>query len=201
MTRSSAAHALNEAHRQLNHDRTIDLELASANELLDVGSRHETGIDSLVGVLDSAMRLPPTLTVRIAIPDPAALTTTEVDAFRDRCRAQASDSWREAMSLRQGGFRELPRALLLSFAAAVIGVVSGSLAQGIDGTVTMVVLYAVAFISVVAAWTIGWAPIEQALFDWRAPGHTSAGYELLSRAKIDVVRRPGDDSPEVTQPV
>ena len=51
----------------------------------------------------------------------------------------------------------------------------------------MVLLYAVAFISVIAAWTIGWTPIEQTLFDWRAPGHTAAVYELLSRARLEVV--------------
>jgi hypothetical protein len=51
----------------------------------------------------------------------------------------------------------------------------------------MVILYAVAFIAVIAAWTIGWTPIEQALFDWRAPGHTAAVYELLSRARFEVI--------------
>ena len=42
----------------------------------------------------------------------------------------------------------------------------------------------------IAAWTIGWAPIEQAMFDWRAPAHTAAAYDLLSRARLEVVERP-----------
>ena len=92
--------------------------------------------------------------------------------------------------LRQGGIRELPRALLLAVGAAALGVVSGYLAQGTDSTLLMVLLYAVAFVAVIAAWTMGWTPIEQALFDWRAPGHTAAVYELLSRARVELVERP-----------
>lgn len=110
--------------------------------------------------------------------------------FHDYCQVQANAAWREAMTLRQGGIRELPRALLLSLAAAAIGVVAGYLAQNTDATLPMVILYAVAFIAVIAAWTIGWAPIEQALFDWRAPAHTAAVYELLSQARFEVVERP-----------
>ena len=67
---------------------------------------------------------------------------------------------------------------------------AGDFAQGTDGDLLMVLLYAVAFISVIAAWTIGWTPIEQALFDWRAPAHTAAAYELLSEARVEIVRQP-----------
>jgi hypothetical protein len=69
------------------------------------------------------------------------------------------------------------------------GVVAGYLAQGTDSKLLMVLLYAVAFIAVIAAWTIGWTPIEQALFDWRASGHTATVYELLSCASFEVVER------------
>ena len=184
------AHALHAAHQQLKRDRMIDVELGSLDQLLDSSGRDRSGVDVLVGILDSALRLPATLVVRIALPGEGGVPEPELGAFREHCQVQASDAWCEAMSLRQGGIRELPRALMLSVIAAGLGVVSGYLAQGTDSTLLMVLLYAVAFIAMIAAWTIGWTPIEQASFDWRAPAHTAAGYELLSLARIEVVERP-----------
>ncbi len=177
------------AHRQLMRDGTIDVELGSLGQLLDDDGRNESGVDTLVGTLDSSLRLPDTLVVRIALPSDDGAREPDVAAFRDHCQIQANDAWREAMILRQGGIREVPRALILSVTAAAVGVVAGYLAQGADNTLLMVLLYALAFVSVIAAWTIGWTPIEQALFDWRAPAHTAAAYELLSRARVEVAER------------
>jgi hypothetical protein len=190
MTRPQIAHVVHAAHRQLKRDLTIDVELNSLDQLLDASGRHGSGVDSLVAILDSSLRLPATLVVRIALPGEGGVHEPDVGAFRDHCRDKANDAWLEAMILRQGGIRELPRALGLSLIAAALGVVAGYFAQGTDSTLLMVLLYAVAFISVIAAWTIGWTPIEQALFDWRAPAHTGSAYELLSRARVEVVERP-----------
>jgi len=190
VTRPQIAKAMHAAHRQLRRDRTIDVELDSAEQLLDGNGREGSGVDQLVGILDSSLRLPSALVVRVALPGEANAHEPDVGAFHDYCQVQANTAWREAMTLRQGGIRELPRALLLAVAAAALGVVAGYFAQNTDATLLMVILYAVAFIAVIAAWTIGWTPIEQALFDWRAPGHTAAVYELLSRARIEVVDQP-----------
>jgi len=190
VTRPPIAQVLKAAHQQLEGDRSIDVELSSPDQLLDGDGSSGSGIDTLVGILDSAVRLPATLVVRIALPGGGGGHGPDVGAFRARCQVQANDAWREAMVLRQGGIRELPRALLLAVGAAALGVVSGYLAQGTDSTLLMVLLYAVAFVAVIAAWTMGWTPIEQALFDWRAPGHTAAVYELLSRARVELVERP-----------
>ena len=200
MTRPQIAHVLHAAHRKLKRDRSIDIELDSLDQLLDGNGRDGSGADSLVGILDSSLRLPATLVVRIALPGDGGEREPDVGAFRDHCRIQADNEWREAMTLRQGGIRELPRALLLSVIAAALGVVAGYLAQDTDSTLPMVLLYAVAFIAVIAAWTIGWTPIEQSLFDWRAQGHTAAAYELLSRARVEVVERPheSESSPSVS---
>lgn len=190
MRRPPIAHVLKAAHRQLRGDHSIDLELSSPAQLFDGGGSSESGIDTLVGILESAVRLPSTLVVRIATPGSGGVEELDVGAFRDHSQCQADTAWRDAMILREGGIRELPRALLLAVCAAALGVVTGYLAQGTDSTLLMVLLYAVAFVAVIAAWTIGWTPIEQALFDWRAPGHTAAVYELLSRASLEVVERP-----------
>ena len=190
LSKSNAA--LRAAHHQLRHDHAIDISLASPAQLLNGDGRAESGVETLVGVLDSALRLPATLVVRISMPGEGRISEPQVDAFRGHCRTQANDVWREAMTLRQGGFRELPRALSFSVIAGVFGVVSGYFAEGTDSTLLMVLLYAVAFVAVIAAWTIGWAPIEQAMFDWRAPGHTAAVYELLSQARVEVVDLSGE---------
>jgi len=185
-------HSLRAAHQHLKRDRTIDLELGSLDQLLEGDGRHGPGIDVIAGILGSALRLPDALVVRVALPGWGAGGAPEPDAeaWREQCRIQADEAWIEAMTLRQGGIRELPRALLLSIIAAAIGVVSGYLAQTTSSTLLMVLLYAVAFIAVVAAWTIGWTPIEQATFDWRAPGHVAAAYDLLSRARLEIVAAP-----------
>ncbi len=191
MTRPQIAKTIRAAHRRLKHDQTVDVELNSLDQLLESNGRDEPGVDTLVGILDSSLRLPPTLVVRIVLPEEGGAHEPDVGAFHDHCQVQANNAWREAMILRQGGIRELPRALVLSVTAGAIGVVAGYLAQGTDHALLMVLLYAVAFVAVIAAWTIGWTPTEQALFDWRAPGHTAAVYELLSRARVEVVRKPG----------
>ena len=188
--RPQIAHVMHAPHRRLKRDGTIDVELDSLEQLLNSDGRDESGVDSLVAILDSSLRLPTSLVVRIALPRGGGMREPDVVAFHGHCQVEANNAWREAMTLRHGGIRELPRALSLSVAAAALGVVAGYFAQGTDNTLLMVLLYAIAFIGVIAAWTIGWTPIEQALFDWRAPGHTAAVYELLSRARVEVVERP-----------
>ena len=189
MTQPQNAHALRSAHVHLRHDKTVEFHLGSLDQLLNATGGQRSGVDTLVGILDSALRLPDALTVRIALPEIADVDERTIEDFRDHCRVQASEEWGSAMTLRQGGFRELPRALTYAVAAALVGVISGYLAEGVDSTLIMVPLYALAFVAVIAAWTIGWAPIEQSLFDWRAPGHTAAVYELLARARVEVVER------------
>jgi hypothetical protein len=187
MTRLQNAHTLRAAHHRLRSDKTVEVELRSIDHLLCAQDNQPSGVDVLVGVLDSALRLPDALTIRLALPEVSQVHETEISDFRDHCEAQAGEDWRAAMTLRQGGFRELPRALVYSVMAALLGVASGYLAESVEGTLMTVVLYAVAFVAVIAAWTIGWAPIEQALFDWRAPGHTASVYELMAHARIEVV--------------
>ena len=105
-------------------------------------------VDTLVGVLDSALRLPSTLTLRVSVPAGAVLPPEpQVAAFGGYCRDQADAAWCEAVTLRSGGVRALPRALLSSVAAAALGVVSGYLAQGTDNSLLMVLLYAVGFMA------------------------------------------------------
>ncbi len=190
MTQPQNADALRAAHERLRRDKAAEIELRSVDQLLDASGTQPSGVAVLAGVLDSALRLPDVLTIRIVLPELTDVHETEIAAFRDHCRAQADADWRAAMALRQGGLREIPRALVYSVMAATVGVASGYLAEGVDGTLVTVLLYAMAFVAVIAAWTIGWAPIEQALFDWRAPGHSASVYALMAHAHIEVIEGP-----------
>lgn len=69
MTRPQIADVMHAAHRQLKRDRTIDVELDSPDQLLDGNGRDGSGVDHLVGILESSLRLPSTLVVRIALPE------------------------------------------------------------------------------------------------------------------------------------
>jgi hypothetical protein len=180
---------LRTAHEQLRRDRVIEVDLESLEQLTTGDGDAGAGFDVLVGILDSAVRLPDRLVVRVSLPEGRDIKESDVKVFHEHCRALADETWREAVALRNGGIRELPRALILSVGAGALGVVSGTLAQGSEQTLLAVLLYAVAFMAVIAAWTIGWAPIEQATFDWRAPAHTTAVYELLSQARVEAVPR------------
>ncbi|MGB2839677.1 MAG: hypothetical protein WBC76_07580 [Actinomycetes bacterium] len=199
MTRPENAHTLRSAHQHLRHDKTVEVQLGSLDQLLNATGNQRSGVDVLVGILDSALRLPDALTVRLDLPEVADVDERMIGDFRDHCRVRASEEWEAATALRQGGFRELPRALTYAVVAALVGVVSGYLAEGVDSTLVMVFLYALAFVAVIAAWTIGWTPIEQALFDWRAPGHTASVYELLAHSRVEIVQRPR--APEVSPTV
>lgn len=190
MRRPRQADVLHAAHQELRRDRVIEIDLDSSGPLTGEDGFDPSCVDHLVETLDSALRLPETLVVRVRLPEGRDIDEQAVSAFHAYCRDRAGETWREAIGLRNGGIRELPRALVLSVTAAAVGVVSGTLAQSIDQTVLMVLLYAVAFVAVIAAWTIGWTPIEQATFDWRMPAHTAASYELLSTARVEAAPRP-----------
>ena len=184
-----AGQALDAAHQQLKRDRTVALSREASDDLLGGHNDPSAAATTVVGVLDSSLRLPATLTLRVSMPAGVTLSKSETDAFSDYCRRQADVAWIEAATLRSGGVRALPRALVSSLMTAVLGVVCGYLAQGTDYSLLMVLLYAVGFMAVIAAWTIGWVPIEQAMFDWRAPAHTAEAYDLLSRARLEAVER------------
>ncbi len=192
MAPTHSGEILTAAHEKLRRAGIIDLELASVEDLLDDDRVGGSGLDQLVGTLESMLRLPTSLHVELRVLAPShAEGRPEVEAFRARCRGESAAAWREAMTLRAGGLRELPRALFLAVVAAVLGGACGYLAQSMDHSILTAALYALAFIAVIGAWTIGWTPIEQALYDWRAPRHTAAVYELLSCARVEVVQATG----------
>jgi hypothetical protein len=184
---------LREAHDLLAREHVLELGLDRCDRLLDGDERRESGIDRLAGVLASARRLPDALTVRLVTVDPDGVRAL-VEPFRACCRERAARDWRQAMSLRRNGRRQLPRAVLAASGFGLFAAVVGYGGDSIEPRPVVVILFVVAGISTIAAWASAWLPIEQALFDWRAPAHEAAAYALLACAELEIVRPPGGPS-------
>ena len=60
---------LQTAHEQLRRDRVIEVDLESLDQLTTGDGSVGAGVDVLVGILDSALRLPDTLVVRVSLPE------------------------------------------------------------------------------------------------------------------------------------
>ncbi len=110
-------------------------------------------------------------------------------AFRDYCRFRAEDAWRQAATVKQTSIRQLPRALVITAAAAAVAAACGSLGANLDSKTAAALLYIIAGIGAIAAWVIVWMPIEELLFDWRPPAHVAAVFDLLSRARLEFIQR------------
>jgi len=189
MNRSDAARRLAIAHTRLEHESIIELELRSADELLEADGRPESGVESLAGILVSARRLPERVTIQLVLPaGHLGIEHTEA-TFRQHCRAQAECAWRRATTIRRGGRRQLAPSLAVAAAAATIGVTAGTAAQSTGSHVLAAALYVIAGIGVIASWVIAWIPIEELLFDWRPDGRTAHAYELLAASRLETSSR------------
>jgi hypothetical protein len=180
--------SLDTAHRQLTRAGAIELELEALDQLLSADGRSESGVDTLVGVLASARRLPDTLVVHVLLAKDDDREPGVEAAFRDHCRRQAELAWREAMTVKRNGLRSLPRAVLIASAFGLVAAGAGALAESLAAGAAAVPLYLVAGIGMIAAWASAWLPIEQLHFDWRAPAHLAAAYQLLTDARLQIVQ-------------
>ena len=188
MKRPQLFSSLDAAHRQLRTDGTIELELEALDQLLNADGRQESGVDTLVGVLASARRLPDTLVVRVVVAKGDERETGVEAAFRDHCRSHAELAWREAMTIKRNGLRSLPLAVLVATAFGLVAAGSGFLAEAIGGSSPgTLLLYVLAGISTIAAWASAWLPLEQLLFDWRAPAHLAVAYHLLTHVRLQIM--------------
>ena len=74
------------------------------------------------------------------------------------------------------------------------------LGASLGGKAAVALLYVIAGIGVIVAWVIVWMPIEELLFDWRPPAHVVAVFGLLSRARLEFIRRRTRDRCAVHSP-
>jgi hypothetical protein len=189
MNRPAAALRLDAAHARLEQEGTIELELRSADGLLEPDGRPESGAETLAGILVSARRLPQRLIVRLVLPA-SAIGVEHVEAtFRRHCRARAECAWRHAAAIRRAGRNQLLPSVAVATAAAAIGTAAATVAQNNGSRLLAGVLYVIAGVGVISAWVIAWMPIEQLLFDWRPDARTAHAYELLADSRLETRHR------------
>jgi hypothetical protein len=192
------------ADRLLERDGVVELDLPTAEQLVSeppvepLGRRgpYQSGADYLSSVLQSVRRLPDKVTVRVVLNEESFDEGTDAKAekaFRDYCRFRAEDAWRQAATVKQTGTRQLPRALVIAAAAAAVAAGCSYLGASLDSKTAAALLDVIAGIGVIASWIIVWMPIEERLFDWRPPAHVAAVFGLLSRARLEFIRRPTPD--------
>ena len=190
MNRPDAASRLDAAHTRLERESILELELRSADGLLEPDGRPESGAETLAGILVSAPRLPERLTVKLVLPASAVGIEHVEAAFGQFCRTQAECAWRRATTIRRAGRRQLLPSLAVAAGAAAVGVAAGTVGESTGGGLLAAVLYVVAGIGVISAWVIAWLPIEEFLFDWRPEARAARAYELLADSQLETSPRP-----------
>ena len=156
-----------------------------------------TGIDDIAATLCAARTLPDELTVRVVVPTVTSTTGTVLDirpAFRRHAEQRATVAWREAMTVRNLGRRQLPLGLTISVISAALAYAAGALATDVESDLTVGILVVVAGLLITVAWVVSWMVIETVFVDWRPAGRQAAAYDLLARASLEIDDL-GDGSP------
>lgn len=187
---------------RIRRERLVVLELADLADLVrepdsdpltrSVGPE-QAGLEDIAATLTALRRLPDDLTVRIvvALPPPVSPEVTEVEAsFRRRAQYLASVAWREAMTVRATGLRQLPLGFAIAAVSWVAAYVFGYLATQVDGA-GVGLLAVTAMLAITIAWVMSWVIVEATVLDWRAPAGQAAAFELLSRARLEVTDSSG----------
>jgi hypothetical protein len=204
MRRSAVEDRLAPADRQLEQEGFVEVELPTVGQLvseppIEPLGRHgpyQSGIAYVSSVLGSLRRLPDQVTVRVLVNDESfdeGVNGEAEKAFRDYCRFRAEDACRQAMTVRQTGIRQMPRALVIAAGAAALAAACASIGQSVNGVVAKALLYVIGGIGAIAAWVITWMPIEERFFDWRPPAHVAAVFDLLCRARLEFHRQSAPD--------
>jgi hypothetical protein len=190
---------LDAALARLDRDHLVELALDELADLVrepdvdpyrDRRSPERAGVDDLAGTLAAAKQVPDELTVRVLLP-PGSSGSVPVDeaerALHRRAAYLAGVSWREAMGVRNMGLRQLPAGLLVALLSAALAYGAGYLASA-SGSATGVALgFVVAGIAITVAWVVSWMVVESAFIDWRPAARLALAYDLLSRARLEVV--------------
>ena len=198
---SGAAEWLDAQLDRLQRDHLVVIELDDLRHMLvepDVDlfatghGRVGTGLDDIAATLCAAKTLPDELTVRVVIPTVSAGSAMAPDvqsAFQRHAEHRATVAWREAMTVRNLGRRQLPLGLTISFVCAVLASAAGYFATDVESGLSAGILIVVAGLLITVAWVVSWMVIETAFVDWRPAGREAMAYELLAQATLAVEGR------------
>jgi hypothetical protein len=146
------------------------------------------GIDDAAATLGGLPRVPGELTLRVVVPhDATAEHVARAEDALHRCAAERSSiAWREGMLQRAMGMRQLPAGLALTVASWVVAYLAGYAATQVDGA-GVGLLAVTSMIAITIAWVVSWMVVEATMLDWRPGARQAAVYDLLARARLDVV--------------
>lgn len=189
---------LNEALDRLKREHLLVIELNDLADLLVAPDRKpfepprgpaQPALDDLTATLTAARSIPDELTVRVVLPAGASpgLSVGDIQAaVHTRAARLASATWRDAVTIRTMGRRQLPIGLLVALLSWVISAAAAAAAASVDSALLIGVLVAVAGPTLMVAWVVSWLVIEAALMDWRQPRSQASAYELLSRCTLEI---------------
>lgn len=148
-----------------------------------------SGLEDVALTLAAAKVQPDDLVVRVAVPiDVAPEQIAEAEAAMRSAAADAARvAWREAVSIRNMGLRQLPIGIAIALIAAVAAYGFGYLGGSVDNLATRALCFTLAGIAITVAWVVSWMVVEDSMLTWRAPARQTAAYDLLSRATLEVV--------------
>jgi hypothetical protein len=204
--------AMDETLARLAEDHVVVLALDDLADLVNEPaadpfrphrSPSHAGIDDLAATLTAAARLPDDLTVRVALATPAApnVSVADAEAAMHRAADEATwDAWREAMAVRNMGKRQLPLGLGITGVAVLCAYGSAYLASQASSPWLVALFAAIAGIAITVAWVVSWMVVESTILDWRPAGRTAAAYDLLARAKLEVVEDAVTTAPSSAAP-
>ena len=183
---------------RLRRDHVVVVELADLTHLVSAPDRspfsHGIGperaaVDDLASTLATARRLPAELTVRAVLPAGVAGSPTPAEAeaaLHRRAGYLASVAWRDGMAQRAMGLSQLPVGLLIAVLSWLAAYGLGFLAAEAEGSVVGLLAVS-AMIAITVAWVVSWMVVEATMLDWRLGARQAAAYDLLSRARLEVV--------------
>ena len=186
---------------RVRRDHVVVVELADLAHLVSVPDRspfslasgpEQAGVDDLASTLAAARRLPADLTVRVvlgagAATSPTSPTAAEAEAaLHRRAGYLATVAWRTGMAQRAMGLSQLPLGLLIAVASWLAAYGLGYLAAEAEGS-AVGLLAVSAMIAITVAWVVSWMVIEATMLDWRLGARQAAAYDLLARARLEVV--------------
>ncbi len=147
------------------------------------------GIEDLALTLSAAKFQPDELTVRVVLPAaPAPASIDEAQVAMQRASQDAAHAaWREAVSVRNMGLRQLPFGIAIAMISAVAAYAFAYLGGSIDTLAVRVLCFVLGGMAITVAWVVSWIVVEATMLDWRDPARQADAYDLLSRATLEVV--------------
>lgn len=179
---------------RLRHEHTVTVRLHRLSDLVEEPEADpwrpdlSTGTGDVVSVLISAKYVPEKLVLHAEVEDD--VSDADLARVRDGLRAlsakRAEAAWREAMAVRNEGWRQMPLSIVIAIVAAFLAYGLGYLANQAGVNLPGAVLAILAGLAITIAWVTSWMVMEYALYDWRDPARRALAHDRLAHCELTV---------------